>query len=62
MGTLRIGVIGCGSISALHGNTWQRVPEAEVVACADVDAAKAHEFRERLRGADAVTDYARPTR
>jgi len=57
--TLRIAMIGCGGISSLHGESWQRVPNARIVACADVDEEKAQEFKQRFNVRDAVTDFRR---
>jgi len=56
---VRAGIIGCGSISGLHGEAWQKNPSAEVVACADTDEAKAGGFKRRFGVPDAVTDYRR---
>lgn len=33
---VRIGVIGCGQIAQQHFKTYQDIPEAKIVACADV--------------------------
>jgi predicted dehydrogenase len=33
---IRIGIIGCGQIAQHHLRTYQDIPEAEVVACADI--------------------------
>lgn len=46
--TLRVAMVGCGGISSLHGESWQRIPNAEIVACADVDEEKAQEFKQRF--------------
>jgi len=56
---LRVAMIGCGGISSLHGESWQRISNAAMVACADVDEEKAQEFKERFNVPDAVTDYRR---
>jgi predicted dehydrogenase len=34
---VRIGVIGCGQIAQQHFKNYQGIPEAEVVACADIN-------------------------
>lgn len=48
-GTLKVGVIGAGRIGKLHAeNLVYRVPEAEVVAIADVNQAAAEETAKRL--------------
>ncbi|HVL38683.1 MAG TPA: Gfo/Idh/MocA family oxidoreductase [Fimbriimonadaceae bacterium] len=37
MSRVRIGIIGCGQIAQHHMRTYSGIPEAEMVACADVD-------------------------
>jgi len=39
--TVRVGIIGCGAISESHLAALREQPEAEVIACADVDRAAA---------------------
>jgi predicted dehydrogenase len=34
---LRVGVIGCGTMGGFHIETWEKIPEASVVAVADPD-------------------------
>lgn len=34
---VRIGIIGCGQIAQHHLSNYSKIPEAEVVACADID-------------------------
>lgn len=41
MSELRIGVIGCGGIGAVHLRSWAKVEGARVVAACDVDATRA---------------------
>jgi predicted dehydrogenase len=36
MAEVRIGIIGCGQIAQQHLKTYQDIPEANVVACADI--------------------------
>jgi predicted dehydrogenase len=40
-GRLRVGLIGCGFISARHGPAWLASPDADLVAVCDQDLAKA---------------------
>jgi predicted dehydrogenase len=49
MERVKIGIIGAGMIAhRSHAEAFQQVPEAEVVAVADVDAARAKEFAEKF--------------
>ncbi|NQU09317.1 Gfo/Idh/MocA family oxidoreductase, partial [bacterium] len=42
MATFKVGIIGAGGIARVaHGPGWQAVPDADVVAVADVDRARA---------------------
>src|SRR5690349_13305838 len=34
---IRIGIIGCGQIAQSHLGNYSKIPEATVVACADID-------------------------
>lgn len=34
---VRIGIIGCGQIAQIHLQNYSRIPDVEVVACADID-------------------------
>jgi predicted dehydrogenase len=34
---IRIGIIGCGQIAQHHLSTYAKIPDAQVVACADID-------------------------
>lgn len=38
---IRIGIIGCGQIAQQHLTNYSRIPEANVVACADIDPSAA---------------------
>src|SRR5579871_5855155 len=38
---VRIGLIGCGQIAQQHLTAYSKIPEARVVACADIDPAAA---------------------
>lgn len=40
---VRIGVIGCGQIAQTHFKTYANIPDAEVVACADIVKERAEE-------------------
>jgi UDP-N-acetylglucosamine 3-dehydrogenase len=54
MGELRIGLVGCGGIGAVHARSWQQVEGARVVAACDADPARA----EAVSGAAAYADFA----
>jgi UDP-N-acetyl-2-amino-2-deoxyglucuronate dehydrogenase len=41
MSTVRVGLVGCGKIAAIHGGALVKLPEAEFVACCDVDETRA---------------------
>ena len=34
---IRIGIIGCGQIAQRHLSAYSKIPDAHVVACADID-------------------------
>lgn len=53
MSELKVGIIGCGGIGAVHVKSWARVEGARIVAACDADPAKAE-----ATGATAYTDYA----
>ncbi|MDG4824769.1 Gfo/Idh/MocA family oxidoreductase [Asanoa sp. WMMD1127] len=44
---MRIGVVGCGRISGIYFQNLTRLPQTEVVRCADLDVARAKEAAER---------------
>src|SRR5690242_17118883 len=52
MPELRIAVIGCGGIGAVHLKSWARVENARVTAACDADRARAE-----AAGAAAYTDF-----
>lgn len=54
---LRIGFIGAGWVAGQHMKSLGQIPEARIVACADVDADRAAEAASRIAGAAAHTDY-----
>jgi predicted dehydrogenase len=41
MGELRIGLIGCGGIGAVHARSWAKVDGASIVAACDADLSRA---------------------
>lgn len=41
MGTKKVGIIGCGNISKIYFTNLQNYPEVELIACADLDIARA---------------------
>lgn len=51
---LRIGIIGCGNIARQYTATFARLPDVELVAVADIDAARAGELAAELDGTEAV--------
>ena len=58
MSTLKIGVIGAGRIGKVHTETITRsVPEASVIAIADVNLAAAQELARRVNVPVATDDY-----
>lgn len=44
---LRVGVVGCGMIARNHAEAFTAAPGATVVACSDVDPARARAFADR---------------
>lgn len=48
MKKLRVATIGAGYFSAFHHDAWSRLDEVELVAVADLDAAKARAYAERF--------------
>ncbi len=60
MEKLRIGVIGTGNISHFHGRGYAKLAEkgiVELVACCDLDAAKAKAFADKFGFARTYTDF-----
>ncbi len=54
---VRIGMIGCGQIAQSHLREYSKIPEAKIVACADIDEGAARRAAE-LSGAEfATTDF-----
>jgi len=56
MTKLRTAVIGAGYLGAFHADKYAALPEAELVAVADIDPAAANRLAERL-GVRAVVNY-----
>jgi myo-inositol 2-dehydrogenase/D-chiro-inositol 1-dehydrogenase len=54
---LRIGLIGTGWVAGQHIKSLGQIPEARIVACADVDADRAAEAASRIAGCAAYADY-----
>ncbi|MHB1598847.1 MAG: Gfo/Idh/MocA family protein [Acidimicrobiales bacterium] len=52
----RVGIVGCGVISAVYAEAGERFTDIEIVGCADVDTARAAELGQRhgLRSYDHV--------
>ncbi|GAB4579507.1 MAG: Gfo/Idh/MocA family oxidoreductase [Anaerolineales bacterium] len=42
--TTKIGIIGCGNVNRLYGETFPRLPNLQIVACADVNRAAAEKL------------------
>lgn len=53
----RVGLIGCGGIAGSHLAGYRLVDEAELVACCDLNGARAEDFARRAGISDACTDY-----
>lgn len=43
---IKFGIIGCGSISGVHAAGIEKIPEATIVACCDIDEEKGQRFAE----------------
>lgn len=44
---IRFGIVGCGAISGVHGDSIESIPEAAMVACCDIDEKKGLAFAEK---------------
>jgi predicted dehydrogenase len=53
MSELKVGIVGCGGIGAVHVKSWAKVEGARFVAACDADGARAE-----ATGANAYTDWA----
>lgn len=47
MKKLKVGIIGCGNMSGIYADAGKRFPNLEVLACADLDYARAHALAEK---------------
>jgi len=56
---LKIGFIGTGWVAGQHMKSLEQIPEAQVVACTDVDRDRAAQAASRIAGAAAHTDFRR---
>ncbi len=56
METMKLGVIGAGILGSRHARVWRELPDAELVAVCDLDAARAERIA-RQYNARAFTDY-----
>jgi predicted dehydrogenase len=54
--TVRVGFVGCGGIAAAHMSALEKIADAQVVACMDVDEEKAVRAAARFPGAASYTD------
>jgi UDP-N-acetyl-2-amino-2-deoxyglucuronate dehydrogenase len=54
--TLRAAVVGCGNVAGNHAAAYRSLPDVELVACCDVDPARAAAFAARYRIGQATTD------
>lgn len=52
---LRFGIVGCGVIGPLHAEAISSLPDAQLVAVADIDAAKAHRLAEKYHATPYTT-------
>ncbi|MEA4833406.1 Glucose--fructose oxidoreductase [bioreactor metagenome] len=57
MGKLRIGIIGSGGISACHTHGYSLLPNCQVVACCDINEAKAAAYAQNYNIPAYYTDY-----
>ena len=56
MGTVRVGLVGCGKIAAVHAGALATLPEAEFVACCDVDEVRARAMADAHGAPHAFSD------
>ncbi len=56
MSSVSIGLIGCGALGRVHAECLSKIPEARLVAYADVNEASAQSCRESFGGDYATTD------
>jgi len=55
--TIRVGVIGAGTIAPAHLRSYQQVPQAEVVAVCDIDKGRAKEAAAKFSLPNVFTDF-----
>ncbi|MCX7716957.1 MAG: Gfo/Idh/MocA family oxidoreductase [Candidatus Sumerlaeaceae bacterium] len=55
--TIRIGIIGCGAIAAIHIKAYRAIKGVEVVACADISLERARSFATKYELPRAYEDY-----
>jgi len=48
---LRLGMLGAGTIAGIHARNLDQIPEAELVAVADIDSARAHDLADSRKAA-----------
>ena len=44
---IRFGIVGCGNISGTHAEALQKIQEAQLTACCDIDEVKGRRFGEK---------------
>ena len=57
MSKMRAAVIGAGYFSHFHYDAWARIEQVDVVACCDIDEAKANEVAKKYGIANVYGDY-----
>jgi len=57
--TIRIGIIGCGGIAAIHAKAYRAIEDVRLVACADISWERARDFAAKHELASAYDDYTR---
>lgn len=55
-GKVRVGIVGCGNIAKAHAAALATLPEADFVACCDVDEARARTLADRHGVFEVFTD------
>jgi predicted dehydrogenase len=54
---VRLGIVGCGDISHVHGNAVDQIDDARFVACCDLNATRAMQWSEQYGCDRYFTDY-----
>ncbi len=57
MSTVKVGIIGMGSIGAVHADAYRACPQAELAAICDVSSARLDSEARRLNISRRFTDY-----